>query len=73
GQDPPASLADAVAPLPSEVPCEGGQEYEDCGDPCGGTCAELRPPGPCPPGLCVPGCRCPPGLLLALGGHCVPP
>ncbi|NXY11924.1 SSPO protein, partial [Pteruthius melanotis] len=23
--------------------------------------------------LCVPGCRCPPGLLLAQGGQCVPP
>ncbi|NXT45294.1 SSPO protein, partial [Pelecanoides urinatrix] len=57
--------------------CAGGQRYLDCGPPCGRSCAELRPggPGPCPElgGLCVPGCSCPAGLVLAEGDQCVPP
>ncbi|NXN83613.1 SSPO protein, partial [Bombycilla garrulus] len=52
-----------------DEPCPRGQQYQDCGGPCGRSCSE--PPGDsdCPPPdtLCVPGCRCPPGLLLAQG------
>ncbi|NXV95621.1 SSPO protein, partial [Calonectris borealis] len=58
-------------------PCSGGQLYLDCGRPCGRTCADLRldGAGSCPDldGLCVPGCSCPAGLVLAEGGQCVPP
>ncbi|XP_072707738.1 SCO-spondin-like [Ciconia boyciana] len=59
------------------VPCGGGQLYLECGRPCGRTCADLRPggTGSCPDldDLCVPGCDCPAGLVLAEGGQCVPP
>ncbi|KAM6032546.1 LOW QUALITY PROTEIN: SCO-spondin-like [Chlamydotis macqueenii] len=58
------------------VPCGGGQQYQECGRPCGHSCAELRAgAAPCPElaGLCVPGCACPPALLLADDGRCVPP
>ncbi|XP_049654923.1 SCO-spondin-like [Accipiter gentilis] len=59
------------------VPCSGGQLYLECGRPCGQTCAELRLDGgsSCPDldGLCIPGCNCPAGLVLAEGGQCVPP
>ncbi|NXF96320.1 SSPO protein, partial [Eubucco bourcierii] len=59
-------------------PCAGGQLYQDCGQVCGQSCAELRLDGTrvsCLelPGLCVPGCQCPAGLLLAQEGQCVPP
>ncbi|XP_065689130.1 SCO-spondin-like [Patagioenas fasciata] len=58
-------------------PCAGGQLYQECGRPCGRSCAELRLPGggSCPDlaGLCVPGCRCPAGLVLAEDGQCVLP
>ncbi|NXK97221.1 SSPO protein, partial [Formicarius rufipectus] len=58
-----------------DEPCPGGQQFQDCGGPCGRSCSE--PPGaghcPTPDTLCAPGCRCPPGLLLAQGGQCVPP
>ncbi|KAM9572871.1 SCO-spondin-like [Guaruba guarouba] len=62
-----------------DVPCGGGQRYLDCGSPCGQTCADLRgdstEAGSCHDldGLCVPGCQCPAGLVLAEGGMCVPP
>ncbi|KAM4684567.1 LOW QUALITY PROTEIN: SCO-spondin-like [Amazona ochrocephala] len=62
-----------------DVPCSGGQRYLDCGRPCGQTCADLRgdstKAGSCSDldGLCVPGCQCPAGLVLAEGGMCVPP
>ncbi|XP_062426817.1 LOW QUALITY PROTEIN: SCO-spondin-like [Rhea pennata] len=60
------------------VPCGGGQAHQECGRPCGGTCAELRlgaAAAACPrlEGVCVPGCNCPPGLVLDDGGQCVPP
>ncbi|KAM6142205.1 LOW QUALITY PROTEIN: SCO-spondin-like [Phoenicopterus ruber ruber] len=60
-----------------DAPCGEGQLYLECGRACGRTCAELRPGGagscPDPDGLCVPGCDCPPGLVLAESGRCVPP
>ncbi|CAM9200588.1 unnamed protein product [Bubo scandiacus] len=60
-----------------DVPCAGGQLYRECGRACGQTCADLRldGAGSCPDlaGLCIPGCQCPPGLVLAEGGQCVPP
>ncbi|NXD66324.1 SSPO protein, partial [Eolophus roseicapillus] len=65
--------------LPADVPCGGGQRYLDCGRPCGQTCADLRGDsngaGSCRDldGLCVPGCQCPAGLVLAEGGMCIPP
>ncbi|NXF56807.1 SSPO protein, partial [Ciccaba nigrolineata] len=62
---------------PADVPCAGGQLYQECGRACGQTCADLRldGAGSCPDlaGLCIPGCQCPPGLVLAEGGQCVPP
>ncbi|XP_069738785.1 LOW QUALITY PROTEIN: SCO-spondin-like [Phaenicophaeus curvirostris] len=59
-------------------PCRGGQQYLECGPPCGQTCRDLLPDGAttsCPEldSLCVPGCHCPPGLVLDEGGQCVPP
>ncbi|XP_014811222.1 PREDICTED: SCO-spondin [Calidris pugnax] len=60
-----------------DEPCGGGQLYQECVPPCGRTCADLRldGAGSCPDlaGLCVPGCNCPPGLVLDDGGQCVPP
>ncbi|XP_056190274.1 LOW QUALITY PROTEIN: SCO-spondin-like [Falco biarmicus] len=59
------------------MPCSGGQQYLECGHPCSQSCAELHldGAGPCPGlgGLCVPGCNCPAGLVLAQDGQCVPP
>ncbi|NWR54205.1 SSPO protein, partial [Bucorvus abyssinicus] len=59
-------------------PCANGQLHRECGRPCGQSCAELRldgADGACPEldGLCVPGCQCPAGLVLAEDGPCVPP
>ncbi|NWH83087.1 SSPO protein, partial [Piaya cayana] len=59
-------------------PCRGGQQYLECGPPCGQTCRDLLVDGAtasCPEldALCVPGCHCPPGLVLDEGGQCVPP
>ncbi|NWQ96773.1 SSPO protein, partial [Burhinus bistriatus] len=46
-----------------DVPCGGGQLYQECSHPCGQTCADLRLDGAdsCSDldGLCVPGCNCP--------------
>ncbi|NXV71989.1 SSPO protein, partial [Atlantisia rogersi] len=57
-------------------PCSGGQLYLECGPPCSQTCADLPQDGAnsCPAleGLCVPGCHCPPGLVLAQDGQCIP-
>ncbi|KAK4825681.1 hypothetical protein QYF61_001504 [Mycteria americana] len=72
-------FGDVPASVPAGVPCSGGQLYLECGRPCGRTCADLRPDGDgdgsCPDldDLCVPGCDCPTGLVLAEGGQCVPP
>ncbi|NXS57756.1 SSPO protein, partial [Brachypteracias leptosomus] len=55
--------------------CAGGQQHRECGQPCGQSCAERRldgAGGQCPE-LCVPGCQCPAGLVLADDGQCVPP
>ncbi|NXJ72755.1 SSPO protein, partial [Rostratula benghalensis] len=72
-----ATTGDISTCVPTDVPCGGGQLYQECGRPCGRTCAELRleGAGSCPAldGLCVPGCNCPPGLVLDDGGQCVPP
>ncbi|MBN3303033.1 SSPO protein, partial [Amia calva] len=55
------------------APCSGGQVYQECGRPCQGSCAELRVAGGCRVGqVCVPGCNCPPGLVLGEEGQCVP-
>ncbi|NXB84855.1 SSPO protein, partial [Vidua chalybeata] len=55
-----------------DEPCPGGQQYRDCGGPCGRSCSE--PPGAsdCPPPdtLCVPGCRCPRGAAGPGGPVC---
>lgn len=77
GQSRDAALSDLPVSVPAGVPCSGGQLYLECGRPCGQTCAELRLDGgsSCPDldGLCIPGCNCPAGLVLAEGGQCVPP
>ncbi|XP_036410900.1 SCO-spondin [Megalops cyprinoides] len=56
------------------VQCSGGQVYQECGRPCGGSCADRRLGWTCEreaPG-CVPGCRCPAGLAQDDSGQCVP-
>ncbi|XP_072186520.1 SCO-spondin [Excalfactoria chinensis] len=57
--------------------CSGGQVYQECSNPCGRTCADLRLDGPssCPSldNICISGCNCPTGLVLDDGGQCVPP
>uniref|UniRef100_A0AAY5KUS1 SCO-spondin n=1 Tax=Esox lucius TaxID=8010 RepID=A0AAY5KUS1_ESOLU len=56
------------------VQCSGGQVYQECGRPCGGSCADLRQGWSCDQGTrsCVPGCQCPPGLAQDEQGQCVP-
>ncbi|NWR81498.1 SSPO protein, partial [Centropus unirufus] len=65
-----------ISPLPA-IPCGPNQEYRECAPPCNLSCSDLSPAGAtsCPDSAtpCVPGCRCPPGLVLDYGGHCVPP
>ncbi|NXV53859.1 SSPO protein, partial [Uria aalge] len=72
-----APRGDTPLPVPAEVRCGGGQLHQECAPPCGRTCADLRLPAAasCPElaDLCVPGCNCPPGLVLGEGGQCVPP
>ncbi|NXK24664.1 SSPO protein, partial [Arenaria interpres] len=72
-----ATMGDTSMSVPADVPCGGGQLYQECVPPCGRTCADLRLDGAssCPDldGLCVPGCNCPLGLVLDDGGQCVPP
>ncbi|NXI95946.1 SSPO protein, partial [Psophia crepitans] len=77
GQGRDAATGDVPTCIHAGVPCGGGQLYLECGHPCGQTCADLRldGAGSCPDldGLCVPGCNCPAGLVLAAGGQCIPP
>ncbi|NXY92000.1 SSPO protein, partial [Alcedo cyanopectus] len=78
GQGVAATSSDTPRSVPAAAPCTGGQRYQECGRPCGRSCAERRLDGAgdsCPDlaGLCVPGCQCPAGLVLAEDGQCVPP
>uniref|UniRef100_A0A8C7QRY5 SCO-spondin n=1 Tax=Oncorhynchus mykiss TaxID=8022 RepID=A0A8C7QRY5_ONCMY len=54
--------------------CSGGQVYQECGRPCGGSCTDLRQGWSCEQSnrSCVPGCQCPPGLAQDDKGQCVP-
>uniref|UniRef100_A0A4W4HMF9 SCO-spondin n=1 Tax=Electrophorus electricus TaxID=8005 RepID=A0A4W4HMF9_ELEEL len=56
--------------------CSGGQVYQECGRPCGGTCADLAHGWSCDEVVgsrsCVPGCQCPVGLAQDQHGQCVP-
>uniref|UniRef100_A0A8C8IE07 SCO-spondin n=1 Tax=Oncorhynchus tshawytscha TaxID=74940 RepID=A0A8C8IE07_ONCTS len=56
------------------VQCSGGQVYQECGRPCGGSCTDLRQGWSCELSnrSCVPGCQCPPGLAQDDKGQCVP-
>ncbi|KAJ8278768.1 hypothetical protein COCON_G00058340 [Conger conger] len=56
------------------VQCSGGQVYQECGRPCGGSCSDLRLDWSCPRDAlsCVPGCQCPQGLAQDDTGQCVP-
>ncbi|RXN17958.1 SCO-spondin [Labeo rohita] len=48
------------------VQCSGGQVYQECGRPCGTSCADLWDGWSCEEQegsrTCVPGCQCPDGL-----------
>ncbi|TSK16074.1 SCO-spondin [Bagarius yarrelli] len=56
--------------------CSGGQVYQECGQPCGGSCTDLQQNWSCQIGAgaqaCVPGCQCPEGLAQDDQGQCVP-
>ncbi|KAM8881275.1 SCO-spondin isoform 1-T4 [Synchiropus picturatus] len=57
------------------VKCSGGQVHQECGRACGSSCSDLQQGWSCDGGegtLCVPGCQCPPGLVLDNQGQCVP-
>uniref|UniRef100_A0A8C4ZJ04 SCO-spondin n=1 Tax=Gadus morhua TaxID=8049 RepID=A0A8C4ZJ04_GADMO len=55
------------------VRCSGGQEYQECGRACGGSCSDLQRGWSCDEDeSCVPGCQCPPGLAEDPLGQCVP-
>ncbi|XP_039512123.1 SCO-spondin [Pimephales promelas] len=58
------------------VRCSGGQVYQECGRPCGSSCADLWSGWSCEGdegrGNCVPGCQCPAGLAQDTQGQCVP-
>ncbi|KAJ8374864.1 hypothetical protein SKAU_G00054440 [Synaphobranchus kaupii] len=56
------------------VQCSGGQVYQECGRPCGGSCADLQLDWSCvrEARSCVPGCQCPAGLAQDDAGQCVP-
>lgn len=58
------------------VQCSGGQVYQECGRPCGASCADLWRGWSCERdeggGNCVPGCQCPDGLAQDGQGQCVP-
>lgn len=67
------------SPLSPDVPCSGGQVYQECGRACGSSCSNLRQGWSCDDdgsgemGIsCVPGCQCPPGLMHDHQGQCVP-
>lgn len=53
------------------VKCPAGQVFEECGDECFRTCADLQSTTPCKTG-CVEGCRCPLGQALHESNECVP-
>lgn len=53
------------------VQCPAGQVFEECGDECFRTCADLQSNKPCKKS-CVEGCRCPPGQVLDDQNECVP-
>ncbi|XP_072306545.1 SCO-spondin [Eucyclogobius newberryi] len=60
--------------------CAGGQVHQECGQACGSSCSDLHRAWSCDADnggltskLCVPGCQCPPGLLMDHQGQCVPP
>ncbi|KAM7370189.1 hypothetical protein PAMP_011460 [Pampus punctatissimus] len=50
--------------------CPGSQVFSNCSGSCPYTCEDLWPHTQCLPGLCTPGCSCPPGQVL-YGGSCV--
>ncbi|XP_027005082.2 SCO-spondin isoform X2 [Tachysurus fulvidraco] len=56
--------------------CSGGQVYQECGQPCGGSCTDLQQNWSCQMDSgaqnCVPGCQCPAGLAQDDQGQCVP-
>ncbi|GAA6107134.1 SCO-spondin isoform X2 [Tachysurus ichikawai] len=56
--------------------CSGGQVYQECGQPCGGSCTDLQQNWSCQMDSgaqsCVPGCQCPAGLAQDEQGQCVP-
>nr|XP_023660300.1 SCO-spondin [Paramormyrops kingsleyae] len=56
------------------VQCSGGQVYQECGRPCGGSCADLQQGWSCQGEApsCVPGCQCPSELVQDDHGQCVP-
>uniref|UniRef100_A0AAR2LHG3 SCO-spondin n=1 Tax=Pygocentrus nattereri TaxID=42514 RepID=A0AAR2LHG3_PYGNA len=58
------------------VKCSGGQVYQECGQVCGSSCADLKQGWSCEENsgsrTCVPGCQCPEGLVQDDQGQCVP-
>ncbi|XP_071944579.1 SCO-spondin-like [Antedon mediterranea] len=61
----------------SESNCEmtcsvGGQEYQECGNACEHSCADLTYKSDCSYKQCVAGCNCQEGKVLDSTGQCVP-
>ena len=51
--------------------CPAGQEYRQCGDSCGYSCADISLGTNCS-SRCVEGCSCPAGETLSETGDCIP-
>lgn len=54
-----------------EVKCPPGQLYEQCGEACSRSCADLRNEADSCKLQCVEGCRCPSGQVMDDNGECV--
>lgn len=50
--------------------CADGKEYVDCANMCDMTCRQRAGLDECVSDACIPGCRCPEGMLLD-DGQCV--
>lgn len=51
--------------------CPSSQVFSQCAGSCPYSCEDLWPENQCVSGPCIPGCTCPPGMVL-YKGSCVP-
>ncbi|XP_070535301.1 mucin-2-like [Ptychodera flava] len=59
-------------PVFTEIVCPYGQVYRECASVCNVSCEAIHSGRPCD-SECVPGCRCPDGMVTDRQGNCILP